>query len=253
MVCVSEKAFTKPDYIYKPETITEGLNLSALDNNFISDFIFEVCKDCFKMPSLPQGAFAAHKIREKHQHIALCKAENCREENPPRYDMKKRLMQLSPTKYNEKLMNSIWGRYNRNSPHNFKKNNAANLGGVTQQPMAVAADLANPNVTTHHDNQLIRAAIAASGFGVVTSPHDHSHVAEEAHNFQKHHHQHQRHRSPSHHHHHHKEGHSEHGPLGDHGHTHKHGHHGNFHKHGHEHEMEPDHSHYEQHWCFSVI
>lgn len=57
------------------------------------------------------------------------------------------VVQLPPVKYNAKLMNSIWGSYNRNSPHNFKKNNgAANMGGEVQQQnncYFVAADLAN--------------------------------------------------------------------------------------------------------------
>lgn len=40
-------------------------------------------------------------------------------------------MELSPLKYNSKLMNSIWGLYNRYSPHNVKKINDANpLGGA---------------------------------------------------------------------------------------------------------------------------
>lgn len=30
---------------------------------------------------------------------------------------------LAPLKYNSKLMNSIWGIYNRYSPHNIKKTN----------------------------------------------------------------------------------------------------------------------------------
>lgn len=34
-------------------------------------------------------------------------------------------MELTPLKYNSKLMNSIWGSYNRYSPHNVKKVNDA--------------------------------------------------------------------------------------------------------------------------------
>lgn len=29
---------------------------------------------------------------------------------------------MTPMKYNSKMMNSIWGMYNRYSVHNFKKN-----------------------------------------------------------------------------------------------------------------------------------
>lgn len=32
-------------------------------------------------------------------------------------------LELTPVKYNSKLMNSIWGMYNRYSPYNFKKSN----------------------------------------------------------------------------------------------------------------------------------
>lgn len=35
--------------------------------------------------------------------------------------------ELSPLKYISMLMNSIWGQYNRYSPHNVKKINDANL------------------------------------------------------------------------------------------------------------------------------
>lgn len=36
--------------------------------------------------------------------------------------------ELTPLKYNSKLMNSIWGQYNRYSVHNFKKNTDADEG-----------------------------------------------------------------------------------------------------------------------------
>ncbi|XP_063709545.1 uncharacterized protein LOC134838032 isoform X2 [Culicoides brevitarsis] len=90
------------------------------------------------MPSLPQGAFAVRKVKEMQQHVAVCKNES-HDEKPGRFDLKQHFSKLSPVKYNEKMMNSIWGRYNRNSPHNFKKNNAADgTEGGLQQPNAVA-------------------------------------------------------------------------------------------------------------------
>uniref|UniRef100_A0A6M2DCM6 Putative product n=1 Tax=Xenopsylla cheopis TaxID=163159 RepID=A0A6M2DCM6_XENCH len=52
------------------------------------------------MAAIPQGAFAACKIRENRE-----------------------CLELTPVKYNSKLMNSIWGMYNRYSPYNFKKSN----------------------------------------------------------------------------------------------------------------------------------
>ena len=40
-------------------------------------------------------------------------------------------MELTPLQYNSKLMNSIWGLYNRYSVHNFKKIIDANEGVLT--------------------------------------------------------------------------------------------------------------------------
>ena len=40
-------------------------------------------------------------------------------------------MELTPLQYNSKLMNSIWGLYNRYSVHNFKKIIDANEGVFT--------------------------------------------------------------------------------------------------------------------------
>lgn len=40
-------------------------------------------------------------------------------------------MELTPLQYNSKLMNSIWGLYNRYSVHNFKKIIGANEGVLT--------------------------------------------------------------------------------------------------------------------------
>lgn len=40
------------------------------------------------MPSIPQGAFAVHKLKEKHQHVAVCKVDNCNDEKPGRFDLK---------------------------------------------------------------------------------------------------------------------------------------------------------------------
>ncbi|GLG95843.1 Uncharacterized protein GBIM_02723 [Gryllus bimaculatus] len=71
--------------------------------------IFDSCPDCEKenMSSIPQGAFAARKV---HSNMEKMKSDM---ENPP-------------AKYNGKLMNSIWGLYNRYSVHNMKKITDAN-------------------------------------------------------------------------------------------------------------------------------
>ncbi|XP_063984301.1 enoyl-CoA hydratase domain-containing protein 3, mitochondrial-like isoform X3 [Diachasmimorpha longicaudata] len=83
---------------------------------------------CCKMAAVPQGAFAVRKVRETHQRnvlfVKMTKKEgddrDCRGGG-----FKKNLTEgreLTPLKYNSKLMNSIWGLYNRYSVHNFKKN-----------------------------------------------------------------------------------------------------------------------------------
>lgn len=51
-------------------------------------FCYFFFADCFKMPSVPQGAFAVHKLKEKHQHVAVCKVDNCNDEKPGRFDLK---------------------------------------------------------------------------------------------------------------------------------------------------------------------
>lgn len=45
--------------------------------------------------------------------------------------------ELTPLKYNSKLMNSIWGLYNRYSVHNFKKNTDAKEGACGGVAVAI--------------------------------------------------------------------------------------------------------------------
>uniref|UniRef100_A0A182K2V4 Uncharacterized protein n=1 Tax=Anopheles christyi TaxID=43041 RepID=A0A182K2V4_9DIPT len=94
--------------------------------------------DCSRMACLPQSAFAVHKIRQAQNEKDLTVARMTGDKQGPRY-LNKNTLDLTPVKYNGKLMNSIWGLYNRYSPHNFKKNNGS-LGGFfgMQQPFAVA-------------------------------------------------------------------------------------------------------------------
>lgn len=82
------------------------------------------------MASIPQGAFAAWKVR-CNEELAVSiptmdrkeKKENIFNPRPPLEGW-----ELTPLKYNSKLMNSIWGLYNRYSVHNFKKNTDAEEG-----------------------------------------------------------------------------------------------------------------------------
>lgn len=77
------------------------------------------------MPTLPQGAFAAYKIRaQQDKKMAMAKVQINEKQPDLRIFPNKKLMDLSPLKYNSKFMNAIWGHYNRYSPHNIKSNDA---------------------------------------------------------------------------------------------------------------------------------
>ncbi|KAJ8915114.1 hypothetical protein NQ315_000366 [Exocentrus adspersus] len=68
--------------------------------------VLEFCPACrLNMAAVPQGAFAAKKVR---QNEGKRKDFNYTTE-------------LNPMNYSSKYMNSIWGQYNRYSVHNLKK------------------------------------------------------------------------------------------------------------------------------------
>ncbi|XP_076755622.1 uncharacterized protein LOC143426236 [Xylocopa sonorina] len=97
----------------------------------IAELLFESCSDCARMAAIPQGAFAVCKVRrnlERDAMITAMERENAGKENV--FNMRPPLegWELTPLKYNSKLMNSIWGLYNRYSVHNFKKNTDSNEG-----------------------------------------------------------------------------------------------------------------------------
>ncbi|KAG7209277.1 hypothetical protein KM043_015393 [Ampulex compressa] len=100
----------------------------------IAQLLFENCADCEKMAAIPQGAFAAYKVRRNLERGLLISALEEREKLGKEYMFSARPplegWELTPLKYNSKLMNSIWGLYNRYSVHNFKKNTDA-AEGVT--------------------------------------------------------------------------------------------------------------------------
>ncbi|EFN89380.1 hypothetical protein EAI_00311 [Harpegnathos saltator] len=84
------------------------------------------------MAAIPQGAFAAFKVRYNEERAISMSTiegkekigkENVFNSRPPLEGW-----ELTPLKYNSKLMNSIWGLYNRYSVHNFKKNTDATEG-----------------------------------------------------------------------------------------------------------------------------
>lgn len=95
------------------------------------------------MASLPQAAFAVHKLRKPQNEKNLTVArQSMDKQESPRY---MKTLDLTPVKYSDKLMNSIWGLYNRYSPHNFKKNNGSDVQYFSMpQPFAVACAASEP-------------------------------------------------------------------------------------------------------------
>ncbi|KMY95134.1 uncharacterized protein LOC6735272 [Drosophila simulans] len=108
---------------------TECWNTSPLRNfDFIISLLSVISLSVVKMAAIPQGAFAACKIREQFNERELiiarmrsAAADKGSVDNGNAATQR----EYSPNKYNDKLMNSIWGLYNRYSPHNVKKNEYA--------------------------------------------------------------------------------------------------------------------------------
>ncbi|XP_050682361.1 uncharacterized protein LOC126977548 [Leptidea sinapis] len=103
--------------------VVEELNIDNQIRAATWTLLFEVCKACEKiMACIPPSAFSAGRIRETQRNM---KISNIKKSGESREFFNTKLMELTPLKYNSKLMNSIWGFYNRYSPHNVKKINDA--------------------------------------------------------------------------------------------------------------------------------
>nr|XP_033321814.1 uncharacterized protein LOC117217973 [Megalopta genalis] len=99
----------------------------------IAELLFETCTGCKKMAAIPQSALTACKVRRNLERNTMISHPVDKKEKAgkdvlfnARLSVEGR--ELTPMKYNSKLMNSIWGLYNRYSVHNFKKNTDANDG-----------------------------------------------------------------------------------------------------------------------------
>ncbi|XP_014231715.1 uncharacterized protein LOC106655709 [Trichogramma pretiosum] len=81
------------------------------------------CSECYKMSAIPQGAFAALKVRKNQDlpRILNIHAEEDKQDNKSGAFNLEEGRELSAPHYSSKLMNSIWGLYNRYSVHNFKQ------------------------------------------------------------------------------------------------------------------------------------
>ncbi|XP_023716007.1 uncharacterized protein LOC111869045 isoform X2 [Cryptotermes secundus] len=99
----------------------------------VEELLFDFCPDCHKqMSSIPQGAYATWKVRANEGKNQVPNVDNMLstkrrepEKNTPHQPyyphVYKKYQEQPPVKYNSKLMNSIWGLYNRYSVHNLKK------------------------------------------------------------------------------------------------------------------------------------
>lgn len=112
--------------------ISEGKVAATSAKQKIAELLLENCSDCSRMAAIPQGAFAACKVRRNLKRNSMITSMEDREKTgkESKFNMRPPLegWELTPLKYNSKLMNSIWGLYNRYSVHNFKKNTDSNDG-----------------------------------------------------------------------------------------------------------------------------
>ncbi|KAJ9593105.1 hypothetical protein L9F63_027653, partial [Diploptera punctata] len=85
-----------------------------LQPKHLQEIVFDICPGCRKMSSVPQGAYATWKVRlnEGKNQLSMRQGKVC---------LNAHYLEQPPAKYNSKLMNSIWGLYNRYSVHNLKK------------------------------------------------------------------------------------------------------------------------------------
>ncbi|KAJ8681227.1 hypothetical protein QAD02_017014 [Eretmocerus hayati] len=98
----------------------------------VNELLFQAaCIECGKMSAIPQGAFAALHVRKNMgQDFDGSESTNKKESRNCGFSPLQEGRELTPLKYNSKLMNSIWGLYNRYSVHNFKKIDANDIGLV---------------------------------------------------------------------------------------------------------------------------
>ncbi|XP_053994538.1 uncharacterized protein LOC128884893 [Hylaeus volcanicus] len=111
--------------------IGEGTTRKIITKREIAELLFETCTDCKRMTAIPQGMFAAYKVRrniERNSLMRMEEREKTGKENAFNMRPPGEGWELTPVKYNSKLMNSIWGLYNRYSVHNFKKNTDGDEG-----------------------------------------------------------------------------------------------------------------------------
>ncbi|GJQ80082.1 hypothetical protein Trydic_g19365 [Trypoxylus dichotomus] len=90
----------------------------------LAELLFEFCSHCgcslIEMSTIGHAAFAVCKVRQNNEKL-VSKMQAMEYEKEKFYEDQHN-MEPTPMKYSSKMMNSIWGMYNRYSVHNFKKN-----------------------------------------------------------------------------------------------------------------------------------
>jgi len=85
-----------------------------------------------KMASVPFGMHAAQKVRH-NMSLASTSKKQWQNDSSNAHSYPNNCMDSAPSKYCEKMMNSIWGLYNRYSVHNFKSNTSGMVPQTVQQ------------------------------------------------------------------------------------------------------------------------
>ncbi|XP_076653644.1 uncharacterized protein LOC143359544 [Halictus rubicundus] len=147
------------------ETISVAKTKNIITKREIAELLFETCTDCKKMAAIPQGAFTACKVRcnlERDSMIthSMDQKEKAGKEALFNARLSEEGREPTPMKYSSKLMNSIWGLYNRYSVHNFKKNTDANDDGVLRSFVAVLGAAFDSHAPAA--NKMAAAAVAKS-------------------------------------------------------------------------------------------
>ncbi|XP_041981838.1 uncharacterized protein LOC121735185 [Aricia agestis] len=130
-------------------------NIAAISR--IAQDSIQRCKDCQKnMAAIPPSAFSAAKIRETQRNMKVSNVKKGNDEKTKFFNTN--LLELTPLKYNSKLMNSIWGLYNRYSPHNVKNVNDAFTFNAELPSAANSAGKADAKLTLPAANVWINAS-----------------------------------------------------------------------------------------------
>lgn len=151
------------------EEIKLHLRVIAL-KKLVAELLFGIsCSECNRMAAIPQGAFAVLQVRKNFNRSYTNKFQIDEEEetknnkNNCGFSATKVLQEgreLTPLKYNSKLMNSIWGLYNRYSVHNFKKIDANENGNFLEAAWGALSSGGSATVVAAEGSA---AAIGANG------------------------------------------------------------------------------------------